>query len=113
MRAGSLRQRLQLQILTGAVDDGMGGKTGGTWTTSATVWGQIDPQHGTERLQAMQMTAEITHAIVIRYRTGITPKMRMVRVAGGQVFEIQAVLNIEARNRQLELLCSEIQTTGA
>ena len=82
MRAGSLRQRLQLQSLTGAVDDGMGGKTGGTWTTSATVWGQIDPQHGTERLQAMQMTAEITHAIVIRYRTGITPATRTIRIFG-------------------------------
>ena len=113
MRAGSLRQRLQLQSVSGQTDDGIGGKVGGTWTTVATVWGQVDPMTGTEQLQALQVTASIAHQITIRYRGSVTPKMRLVRPLGGQVYEIRGVMNVDLRNRQLELLCTEAQTAGA
>ncbi len=130
MRTGALRQRLKLQSPP-TVADGMGG-INGAWTDVATVWGQIEALAGTERLQAGQVTADLTHEIIIRYQTAtgfdqvgfasggfqtssrIVPKMRVVRQqAGGQTFEVHAVQNTDFRNRQLVLLCSEIQVTGA
>lgn len=107
-----MRQRLQIQQPIGT-PDGMGGQLL-TFQPVMTVWGQVDPATGREQIQADQVSAVATHEIVIRYRPGIVPKMRMVRQgAGSQIFEIQAVLNIDMRNHQLTLLCSEIQATGA
>ena len=111
MRCGSMRQRLQLQT-PAAIPDGMGGQTN-AWTVVATVWGMVGPISGREQLQADQVTALLTHEIDIRYRPGVVPKMRIVRVAGGQVYEIHSIVNLEMRNRQLTLLCSELQVTGA
>lgn len=92
----------------------MGGQASVPWTVVATVWGMVGPLTGRELLQAEQVTAVLTHEIDIRYRAGVVPKMRLVRQGGGgQVFEIHSVMNLEMRNRQLTLLCSEIQTQGA
>jgi SPP1 family predicted phage head-tail adaptor len=112
MRSGSLRQRLALSSAT-LVADGMGGWTVVLpWVLVATVWGQIAPLTGAERLQAAQMTSIVTHEITIRYRTGVVPQMRIARTAGSQTFEIHAVLRSDDfRRRQLTLLCSEVQTT--
>jgi len=111
MRSGALRQRVQIQSPP-TTADGMGGFTG-TWTPVATTWAQIDPQSGAERIQGDQVTALMTHTIVIRYRPGIVPKMRLVRLVGGQTFEIHSVDNAEFRNRQLTLQCSEVQSAPA
>lgn len=109
-----LRQRLILQQLTGGAADGMGGRTGDTWQPVATIWGQVDPLSGKEYLKAAQMIADASHEITIRYRTGVVPKMRIQRTdAGTQVYEILAVLNPEMRNKQLTLICSEVQVQGA
>lgn len=107
-----MRQRLKLQSPS-QTPDGMGGQVTG-WTDVTTTWGLVGPLTGRELLQAEQVTAVVTHEIDIRYRPGVVPKMRVVRQgAGSQVFEIHAVINLEMRNRQLTLLCSEIQLQGA
>lgn len=111
MRSGALRQRLQLQTPPTS-GDGMGGQSG-AWTTIATVWAQIDPISGSERLQAGQMTPALTHEVIMRYRGSVVPKMRLLRAVGGQIYEINAVQNMDMRNHQLTLLCSEVQTAGA
>lgn len=91
----------------------MGGLTT-NWTSVATVAAQIDPITGREQLQGDQVTSILTHEIVMRYRPGIVPKMRLIRQgAGNQAYEIHAVTNVEMRNRQLLLQCSEIQMVGA
>ena len=90
----------------------MGGVTG-NWTPVATVWAQIDMQSGKEALQADQATSVAMHDVVIRYRAGIVPKMRLVRQVGGQTFEILAVQNTDFRNRLLTLTCAEVQVLGA
>ena len=112
MRSGALRQRLTLSSAA-LVADGMGGWTVVLpWVLVATVWGQVAPLTGLERLQAAQMTSVVTHEITIRYRLGVVPQMRLSRALGGQTFEIHAVLRSDDfRRRQLTLLCSEVQTT--
>lgn len=109
-----LRQRLILQQLQGGAADGMGGRTADTWQAVATIWGQVDPLSGKERLAAAQIEADVTHEITIRYRTGVVPKMRIQRTdAGTQAYEIHTVMNPELRNQRLVLLCSEVQVVGA
>lgn len=92
----------------------MGGLSSVTWTAVATMWGLVVPMTGTEQIKALQMMSIVTHEVTIRYRTGIVPKMRLVRQeVGGQIFEIHAVISDNFKNTQLTLLCSEVQTQGA
>lgn len=104
---GRMRHRLRIEASGSSVDGG-GGQGADPWLSAsviATVWGHVEPMHGTERLRAMQLETPITHRIVIRYRPHIEPAMRVV--FGGRAFNIRAVLNPNEANRSLELLCEE------
>ena len=107
LRVGGLRHRLVIQAESPQADAG-GGQGADPWadpTSVATVWGRIEPLSGGERLRAMQLEDKVTHRITIRYRTGLTAKMRIA--FGERVFNIRAVVDLEERNRLLELLCEE------
>jgi SPP1 family predicted phage head-tail adaptor len=100
MQAGTLRQRLVLQQLAEAQNSR--GEPIATPATFATVWAAIEPLQGRELFAAQQVFAEVTTRIRMRYRAGITPKMRATW--NGLTFDILAVLNLESANRELELL---------
>lgn len=104
MRAGKLRRRITLERLE-QVPDGGGGYTE-TWVALATLWAAVEPLRGNERFQAQQVSNTLTHKVTIRYRAGVTPKMRIVY--GSHVFAIEAVIDPEERHERLELLCSEV-----
>ena len=107
LQVGGLRHRLVIQSENAAGDAG-GGQGADPWADPvlvATVWGRVEPLTGGERLRAMQIEDRVTHRITIRYRAGITPRMRVV--FGARTFNIRAVINPEERNRMLELLCEE------
>lgn len=99
--AGSLREPLTIQRKV-AVSDGMGGQAI-QWIDLATVRGDVRPLSGRESVQAMQLQASLTHRIYIRYRADLTPADRLVM--RGQPLQIRAIVNIEMRNRWLELAC--------
>jgi SPP1 family predicted phage head-tail adaptor len=105
--AGRSRHRLVLQARAPAGDGG-GGQAGDPWAapvTVATVWGDIVPLNGTERLRAMKLESQVTHRIAIRFRLGVTGGMRIV--FGARTFNIRAVVDVGERHRMLELLCEE------
>ena len=99
--AGSLREPLNIQRKA-TVSDGMGGQAI-QWVTLATVRGDVRPLSGREAVQAMQLQASLTHRIYIRYRADLTPADRLVM--RGQPLQIRAIVNVEMRNRWLELAC--------
>ena len=99
--AGSLREPLTIQRKV-AVSDGMGGQAI-QWIDLATVRGDVRPLSGRESVQAMQLQASLTHRIYIRYRADMTPADRLVM--RGQPLQIRAIVNVEMRNRWLELAC--------
>jgi SPP1 family predicted phage head-tail adaptor len=68
-------------------------------------WAWIRPLSGRELWQAQQVQPQVTHKVTIRFRTGVTPAMK-VRYAGRDL-NIFAVLNLEERDEQLELQCFE------
>lgn len=80
------------------------------WTEVCKTWASIRPLSGRELWQAQQVQADVTHAVRMRYRMGIDATMELD--LKGRRLKIVAVLNLEERNRTLELLCQE-QPIGA
>ena len=107
LTAGKLREPLTIQRKL-AVSDGMGGESI-QWITLATIRGYVRPLSGREAVQAMQLQASLTHRIYIRYRADLTPADRLVM--RGQPLQIRAIVNVEMRNRWLELACDSVVAT--
>lgn len=106
MRAGTLRQRVTIQDKS-VVRDTYGAETI-TWTEVATVWAAVEPLQGREYLEARQTTAEVSTRIRIRYRSGITPEMRVE--FGTRVYEILAVIDVKELDREIHLMSREFVT---
>jgi len=103
MNAGELRHKITIQELQ-RTPDGYGGYTE-TWNDIATVWARIQPLRGDERYQAQQVLSTLSHKIILRYLNGVKPQMRVLY--GSRIFHIVSVINVEKRNKVLELLCEE------
>ena len=105
MQAGKLRHRVQLQQKeqtqnpqTGAMVD--------TWNTVATVWASVEPLSAREFIAAGASQSSVTTRITIRYREGVTAKMRALY--RGQIYNITGVLpDPESGREYLTLPCSE------
>lgn len=102
-KAGQLRNRIELQAKA-RVSDGSGGWVD-DWATYATVWAKIQPLSGTEGIFGMQLQDTISHDIIIRYRSGVSPEHRVKY--GLRLFNIRQVLNIEERNKWLDIRAEE------
>lgn len=102
MRAGQLRQRIAIEEKT-AVQDANGEETI-TWVNWATVYAAVEPLRGDEYLAARTQAASVDTRIRVRYRDGVTTDT--MRVAhGADVYDIEAVLHLQERNRELQLMC--------
>ncbi len=106
MEAGKLRHPISIQQDAGNTKDAAGHRIA-NWTeiSGGAVWASVEPLTGRELYMAMQVQAQVTHKIKIRYVSGVTPKMRVVY--GSRNFNIESVLNIEERNIEMHLMCKE------
>ncbi len=106
IRVCDLRHEVTIQAENPSTDAG-GGQTD-PWanpTKVATVRACIEPLKGFERLRAMQLEDSISHKITMRWRSGVTAKHRIKY--GSRLFNIRAVINVEERNKWLEILADE------
>lgn len=103
MRAGELRHRVTVEQYTETQN--AVGEPVKTWSTYAVLDAAINPLVGTERIQSAQVNANAFVQMTLRYYPGITPKMRVV--AGGRTYQIASVVNVDERNRELDLLTVE------
>src|SRR4051794_1805977 len=103
--ASGLRFRLTVQSLS-QTTDGQGGFTN-TWADVADVWASLEPVKGYERYQAMQTQTPVTHKIILRYRSDVTTKHRLLY--GSRVFVIKELLNVGEMNRFLQIKALEQQ----
>lgn len=113
MRAGKLRHRITIQHkAAGSPQKTASGALDTSWTdfVGENVYASIEPVSGREAFLAQQHLSEVTHKVRIRYRSGITAKMRVQY--GSRTFDIRAVMNFEERNRELLLLCTEGVNAG-
>lgn len=105
MRAGRLRHRVRLERKTTA-DDGAGGVTE-TWAHYKSVYAAVIPLAGQELFAAQQVMPRVSHRVELRYDSGVTADMRVNH--RDRILDIQAVLNIDERDRETHLLCEELR----
>lgn len=103
--AGKLRTRVEIQNRTTA-RDGYGDALE-TWGTAATVWAEVVPLSGRELWAAQQAQADVTTRVRIRYRSDVTVTPRTRLRIGTRILNVQAAVDVDGRNRLLELLCVE------
>lgn len=107
MRSGRLKHLITLEqpVLT---SDGMGGNTT-TWTRVMQFWGSISPVRSNSRnqefLDARRMEGETLHVVLARYDSRFLIKYRLDYQ--GRKLNIRTVINLEERNRMVEMLCTE------
>lgn len=107
MRAGRLRHRLVLQQPVTSRDADTNEKIT-VWTTVATVWGGIEPIKGKERVSAQELDAAYDVRLPMRYSSEISGMDATWRAtSGGRVYAFQSVINMDERNREIEVLASE------
>lgn len=110
MRAGSLDDRVTIQRLVAGSPQVTGsGMPDESWQTYATVYASVEPLNGRELFAAQEHHAEVTTRIRMRYREGVTAKMRIT--LDGEVYEIRSVLPFRREGR-MELLCTSGVTEG-
>ena len=104
MDAAKLKHKLTIQRPIEAQNSV--GEAVEVWVDYAPVWGSLEPLQGRELYQAQAMQAETVAKATIRYRPGITPKMRIVH--RGLVYAITAPpQNKDTRDRQLVIMLGE------
>jgi SPP1 family predicted phage head-tail adaptor len=107
MRAGALRHRLRVQHYTGLIRNTAGEEVP-DWHDFIPEprWASVEPLSGRELIAAQQVNAEVTARVRLRYLPGLTPKMRFLHKE--RELLIQAIINPEERNRELEVLVTEV-----
>ncbi|SHF16394.1 phage head closure protein [Caloramator proteoclasticus] len=104
MKINDLRHRITLQKLE-MVQDSYGQATE-NWVDVVTVWAAVNPISGREFFQAETINSEVTHKILIRYRKGVEPSMRVK--FKDRIFTILSVINFQEKNEALQLMCKEL-----
>ena len=102
MRIGLLRHRVLLQRQDSVQNEL--GENVSDWIDVATLFAQAQPLRGSEYFESIN-TQQLQSTGVrfrLRYRVGITPSMRIVW--DGFEHDIQAVINVQGRNREIELM---------
>lgn len=110
--SGGLRNAIQIQSQT-ATQDAFGQQVN-TWSTVHPCFAAIETMSTKEQFQE-GFVSQVVHRITIRWPGPTVPILANMRVivdpvAGGQssVYEIQAVENVQQRNRIVRLTCLEI-----
>jgi SPP1 family predicted phage head-tail adaptor len=104
MQAGSLRHRVSIQS---ASEANSYGEVSQSWSTEATMWGEVRPLSGRELDDARQRKALATHAVTVRGDSAvtITPKKRIL--FGARVFSIEYVIDPDERGISKQIQCVE------
>ena len=104
---GRRSRRVELQSASEVASET--GQVTKTWTTIRTVWGQIAPISGREVFTAHQVSADVTHRVYLDFHEAddVTAEWRLKH--GTRIFEIEAVLNVEERDRKIEVWCKEVK----
>ena len=105
MKAGQLNQRVTLEQLVEGED--AAGQPFEDWLPVFAAWAAVMPLRGREIIAADAVAAITDVRVIIRYRPGITPAMRVQH--GTDTYSIATVINVKSANREIELLCKRVQ----
>jgi len=102
---GKMRHRVIVKTIASSQETTMGSWTQAA-TTDSTRWASIEPISARERITAGQVVPEATHVIRMRWNTAVTPSATLVY--GTRTFEVLSSINVNERDKILELLCKEL-----
>lgn len=104
LQAGDLRHRIAIQSAV-ETRDAHGGVVQ-TWSTIANRWAVVRPLSGNERVNAMAISENVSHRIVLRHFAGLNTSMRIVY--DQRVFGLVNILNIDSRDKLQVCLAVEV-----
>lgn len=106
LQPGRYRESIQIQQPNGT--PGTLGQA--SWTVVATVRGWLESLTGKELDSAQMGGAQVDHVFHVRYRTGITAKMRCyIGRDNSRRFDVQYVRTLtEGNARELLIYCKEV-----
>ncbi len=87
MRAGDLRHPIEIQQFSAVRDPGSGEFGEPAWQIFASTWASVEPLSAKDLIAAQSAQSEATARVVIRYRPGVLPTMRIVH--RGQIYSIE------------------------
>jgi SPP1 family predicted phage head-tail adaptor len=99
---GSMTQRVEIHAPQEDQED-VYGQVRPNWSIVARCWARIEEQAGQETVHADEITAERRIMVTIRWRTGITPRMRLIW--HDEEYGIESIRDPDGRQRLLELAC--------
>ena len=91
IRTGALNRRAELQAKVETGDD-LGGVEV-DWVTERSIWVEIRPLSGTQRLESMRRESAVSHRLAMRYQDDVAPggTLEAKRIKfGAEVFNIEA-----------------------
>ena len=92
MRAGRLKRRITIQSLSEALD--VYGEPIKSWTDAYTVWAEVLPLKGEERVQSQQLTSKADTKFRIRYNSDMTITEKHRIQYDSDNYDITAILEI-------------------
>lgn len=107
--SGRMRHRVTIERRTARTRDAAGhrkGKDRQDWSALCTAWAEVMPLSGRELWTAQQVQPDISHRVTMRYRSGVTPAMRVRH--GGRTLNIESVINDGELGASMQLLCREV-----
>lgn len=111
--AGDLDRRVIIQQATESVDSAGYGDATPSWADfpNGKVWAKIDTGGSREFYRASQTYTTMTHLVTVRYRPGLTTRMRLSYRKGTQTryLNITGIINSGEADVELQLACSEAQ----
>lgn len=115
MKAGRLRHEITLQSPFKGTKDAVGQPVV-TWKDEATVWAEVRPLTSREQFIAAQRNASTTHFVSFRHNQSISGLNAAWRVNWKRFERIFAIdgppKNIDERNIEIQLSCTEGMTDG-
>lgn len=109
MNSGKLRHRVQIQYDENhGVVDSQGGPQAASWVTLGTRWANVLPLTSRERFTARQVQSDVTHKVEMHYDPTLATKPVYRLLYKSRALEIDSVVNVDERNRELHLMCKEV-----
>lgn len=101
---GRLTQQIAIEEPT-ATQDAYGAVTH-SWAKKCYCWAAIETPSGREAILSGQPQGVLSHVVRIRYKSDITPKMRVKW--GTRVLNIGSAIDPNQRHEELQLVCTEV-----
>jgi SPP1 family predicted phage head-tail adaptor len=115
MRISKLQQRITVQRRSSTLD--AYGQEINSWSNIATVWAEVKPISGKEKLRSESMVVEsqLTHRVTVRFSEVFLPSSQADAwriLFGTRILNITASMNVDEESKMIIFDCTEGSLDG-